>query len=279
MIDIIVPVYNKEKTIKRCLDSIVEQTYDDWNCIIVNDGSPDNSEDLIALFLEDPRFVYIKKENGGVSSARNMGLNASSGEWVMFLDADDYLLPNCLELLIESAKQYDASFVTGNFYFEKANVRSLSLKNAINGIVKKPMKAHFLDLICPRCGAYICKRSFINNMRFDEKLSRYEDVALLFPLLRTCFVSSVSDPVMVYSNDDNYLSQVRTALEKDNLFYLSPKGKDFWERLFIYRFMKEAWTTYPSRRKDLFNKYGKCSLEIVLTTFISKILKLWIRIK
>ena len=278
MIDIIIPVYNKEKTIKRCLDSIVKQTYEEWNCIIVNDGSPDNSEKAIALYLEDSRFKYVKKENGGVSSARNTGLDASQGDWIMFLDADDYLLPKCLELLINSAKRYNTNFVTGNFYTEKDNVRSIFLKRAINGIVKKPMKSHYMDYICPRCGAYICRKTIINNLKFNEHLSRYEDVSFLFSLLNTCHISSVCEPVMVYSEDDNYLSQVRTNLEKDYIYYLSI-GKGFWERQFIYRFMKEAWVTYPSRRKDLFVKYGKYTFRIVATMLISKIIKIWKKIK
>lgn len=91
-ISIIVPVYNTEKYLRRCLDSISAQTFTDWECICVDDGSPDDSGSILDEYAEkDGRFVIIHKENGGVSSARNAGLDIARGEWIAFCDSDDWV--------------------------------------------------------------------------------------------------------------------------------------------------------------------------------------------
>lgn len=92
LISVIVPCYNQAQYLDECLQSVLDQTYPNWECIIVNDGSPDNTEEIALEWTKkDPRFVYIKKENGGLSSARNAGLEIAKGEWIQFLDCDDTL--------------------------------------------------------------------------------------------------------------------------------------------------------------------------------------------
>ncbi|MDR1861940.1 MAG: glycosyltransferase [Candidatus Ancillula sp.] len=101
LISIVVPVYNTEMYIAECLDSIIAQTYQNWECIIVNDGSTDGSQSVIDRYCgEDKRFSCIKKGNSGVNYARRDGFLASSGEYVQFLDSDDWLDPRWLELLL-----------------------------------------------------------------------------------------------------------------------------------------------------------------------------------
>lgn len=83
LISVIVPCYNQAQYLDECLQSVVEQTYPNWECIIVNDGSPDNTEEIALQWTEkDSRFIYIKKENGGLSSARNAGLEIAKGKWI-----------------------------------------------------------------------------------------------------------------------------------------------------------------------------------------------------
>ena len=96
-ISVIVPVCNVEKYIRRCLDSIQSQTFTDWECICIDDGSPDNSGKICDEYAEkNTRFVVLHKENGGVSSARNAGLDVAKGEYVTFCDSDDYVESNWL---------------------------------------------------------------------------------------------------------------------------------------------------------------------------------------
>lgn len=104
---IIVPVYNVEKYIEQCLNSIIKQTYDNYEVIIVNDGSPDNSMDIIKKFVKkDKRFKVFTKENGGLSDARNYGVKQSSGDAIIFVDGDDYIDK---DLLLEIDKEFQVS--------------------------------------------------------------------------------------------------------------------------------------------------------------------------
>jgi glycosyltransferase involved in cell wall biosynthesis len=98
-ISIIVPCYNQAQYLDECLQSVLDQTYQDWECIIVNDGSPDNTEEKAKKWVEkDSRLHYLLKENGGLSSARNAGIEIAKGEWILPLDSDDKISPDYLEL-------------------------------------------------------------------------------------------------------------------------------------------------------------------------------------
>ncbi|MDY6207019.1 MAG: glycosyltransferase family A protein [Prevotella sp.] len=102
-ITVIVPVYNSENTILRCLDSIMTQSFQDFELIVINDGSTDNTKNIIIDFAKNNRlFRYYEKKNGGVSSARNLGLCKAKGKYICFVDSDDYLEPNYLKVLYEA---------------------------------------------------------------------------------------------------------------------------------------------------------------------------------
>lgn len=101
-ISIIIPCYNQAQYLDECLQSVLEQTYSNWECIIVNDGSPDNTEEVAKEWLKkDSRFKYVYKENGGLSSARNVGIKEAKGEWILPLDADDKIAKDYLLLASE----------------------------------------------------------------------------------------------------------------------------------------------------------------------------------
>src|SRR4030042_5732999 len=98
LVSIIIPCFNQAQYLNEALDSIMNQTYSNWECIIVNDGSQDNTDELAKNWNKrDERFRYIKKENGGPSAARNTGLKIAKGEYIQFLDADDILECNKIE--------------------------------------------------------------------------------------------------------------------------------------------------------------------------------------
>jgi len=106
LISIIVPVYNVEKYIHQCVDSIINQTYKNIEIILVDDGSPDNCGKICDEYAEkDSRIKVIHKENGGLSDARNHGIDAANGEWLMFVDSDDYILPDMAGKLLCVAKE------------------------------------------------------------------------------------------------------------------------------------------------------------------------------
>jgi glycosyltransferase involved in cell wall biosynthesis len=101
-VSIIVPCYNQAQYLDEALQSVLDQTYINWECIIVNDGSPDNTEEVAKQWVEkDIRFVYLKKKNGGLSSARNAGIATAQGEFILPLDADDKIALNYIELAMQ----------------------------------------------------------------------------------------------------------------------------------------------------------------------------------
>ena len=115
-ISIIVPVYKVEKYLCRCLDSIVAQTFTDWECILIDDGSPDNSGKICDEYAEkDGRFRVIHQENAGVSAARNAGLDAARGEWIGFVDSDDWVESNMYEYLYNNALETKSDVVICGF--------------------------------------------------------------------------------------------------------------------------------------------------------------------
>ena len=100
LISIKVPIYNVENYLRQCLDSIVSQTYQNFECLLINDGSSDNSADICREYIEkDSRFRYFEKENVGVSSARNLGIERSKGQYITFIDSDDWVDSEYLEVL------------------------------------------------------------------------------------------------------------------------------------------------------------------------------------
>ena len=105
MISVIIPLYNKEHYIKETIESVLAQTYTDFELIIVNDGSTDNSVNIVSM-IEDPRIITVNQENSGVSVARNHGLQMAKGEYIAFLDADDTWLPGFLDAMFTLSQQY-----------------------------------------------------------------------------------------------------------------------------------------------------------------------------
>ena len=106
LVSIIIPAYNTEKYIGNCIESVIKQTYHNLEVIIVNDGSEDNTLGIITKArLRDNRVVVINQENNGPSAARNAGLKICRGDYVFFLDSDDWLIPNCIEKLISIKKR------------------------------------------------------------------------------------------------------------------------------------------------------------------------------
>ena len=116
LISIIVPIYNVENYLRMCLDSIQNQTYQNFECLLINDGSPDNSADICREYVtKDARFRYFEKENGGLSSARNLGIERSGGTYITFVDSDDWLEHDALDRLYGALKKENADISIGRY--------------------------------------------------------------------------------------------------------------------------------------------------------------------
>lgn len=118
MVSIVIPVYNVEKYLKDCVNSVISQTYADLQIILVDDGSTDSSGNICDAFAEkDERIHVIHKKNGGLSDARNAGTSASKGEFIFYLDSDDYLENDALQVLLRTQDQHRADVVVGNYFY------------------------------------------------------------------------------------------------------------------------------------------------------------------
>lgn len=114
-ISIIIPVYNVEKYIKICIESVINQTYKNLEILVINDGTKDKSFEIIESYLEDKRIKVINREkNSGIAVTRNIGISQATGEYIFFIDADDYLEINAIENLIEALN--DEDIIGGNFF-------------------------------------------------------------------------------------------------------------------------------------------------------------------
>lgn len=134
-ISVIVPVYNVEKYLSRCLDSLLSQTYEDFEVLLIDDHSPDNSLEICNQYAKkDARIRVLRTEkNGGASVARNVGLNASKGQYISFVDSDDYLEPNYFELLLKNLEQTDA------------DICQCSYREVVGEVVGEKVDAEFVD--------------------------------------------------------------------------------------------------------------------------------------
>ena len=121
LISVIVPVYNVEQYLRQCIDSILNQTYQEIEVLLINDGSTDASDEICREYAErDSRIRYFVKENGGLSDARNYALDRAEGEYVTFVDSDDFLMEQALEKLYATSLLGESDLVVGFFcYFEK----------------------------------------------------------------------------------------------------------------------------------------------------------------
>ncbi len=173
-ISVIVPVFNTEEYLHRCIDSILSQTYTDFELLLINDGSKDRSGEICEEYAaKDPRVRVFHKENGGVSSARNLGLDNASGEWITFIDADDEIhnleIPN-------NSKQHDiiigSCLIKENDGFRNETIPEGVYENS--GL--KYIYSKYLELqIFSSCCCKLYRRSLIGNLRFNKSYIIGED--------------------------------------------------------------------------------------------------------
>lgn len=182
MVSVVIPIYNTSRYLQKCLDSVISQTYRPLEIICVNDGSTDNSPEI----LNDYAFRYseikiVDKPNGGQSSARNAGMTEVSGEWIMFLDSDDWLESNAVETAVTSALEYSADIIAFDYICEYSNsneIRSylplqkeysgteffLRLLGPVDTQLSEPEKLDALSIVC----AKLYSSNIIKYVRFED---------------------------------------------------------------------------------------------------------------
>ena len=184
-ISLIVPVYNTERFMCKCLDSILSQTFRDWEAILVDDGSTDKSGVICDEYAKkDGRFVVIHKENGGVSNARQSGLNRAEGDYVIHADPDDWMESNMLEDMYSSAIKFNSDLVYSDFYKE-TNGKAEYVSQKITVLDSNTFLKGLFTNIYGACWNKLIRRSCIQKYkaRFPEGWSLREDLYFLTTLL------------------------------------------------------------------------------------------------
>lgn len=189
MISIIIPVFNKEEYLKQCIESVIKQTYENIEIIIIDDGSTDDSFNIIKKYSQkDRRIIAIKKKNEGVSKTRNYGLNLAKGEYIAFVDADDWIEKDyLLELYKNRSDLTICSYNTING--DKRNVEhAYNLKFKSNEDIKNNiLKKEYINLlVTPYLKLYKLDIIKNNNVKFDETMSFGEDTKFVLDYLQNC---------------------------------------------------------------------------------------------
>lgn len=266
-ISVIVPVYNAEKYVKRCIISVIHQSFKSWELILVDDGSNDQSATIIDNYLQkDTRIVFIRKDNGGASSARNLGIEAATGEWLAFVDADDYLNTDYLQSLVYTQLRYNADLICGGhvkittngkickkreypeMYFEKKDFNEM-LKKGLLMLQKAPW-------------AKLYQKSIIDkySIRFIKGAITGEDEIFMYTYFLHCnSVAFSSSTGYNYNMMDNSLTTqgcfpYENALISANSF--TAIAEELLKRYPTYNWLNKQWTFYVDMLLNSIYKYS-----------------------
>lgn len=229
LISIIIPVYNSQDYIEQCLKSILNQTFTDFEVLLINDGSKDKSGSICdSYIIKDNRIKVYHKKNGGVSSARNLGLENATGEWITFVDSDDYIHLDFLKNFCESINKKN------DFIFQKVVRFDDNKSNEIISYLDTEMdQINFLNnySLYPNYSApwsKLLNRKIIsdNNIKFDPKIAFGEDALFNITYLKYCnSIKTINKVGYYYRDTPNGLSKINFNLENDKYLFHKIKSK------------------------------------------------------
>ena len=210
-VSIIVPVYNAEKFVEQCINSLLEQTYKNIEIIAVNDGSTDNSLQVLSKFIMHKRVMILNQENSGAYLARKNGELKATGEYIMFVDADDWIERNTVEILVNKINEFNADIVKFREILEpKCDISPLIIKDTINPyIINNKNKTIIYDLFINTCilnklSNEIIKRELIKYDKINKNLSQGEDALLNYEIFTNAnTILMIPDVLYHYRNNPN----------------------------------------------------------------------------
>lgn len=265
MISVIIPLYNKEAYIKECLESVLNQTNQDFELIVVDDSSKDKSVAIVKS-IRDSRIRLISRENGGPSAARNTGIIEAKGEWIVFLDADDQLLPFALEYFTIMQKRNPGHrYYVANYFIKTDKTIRLSSNRKKEGLVKTPFYYEFMDWLSDRPGSAMFSAKLIKNHLFNEALRRFEDAENQYDILKTEKPFQSWIPVMITNRDASEAAGYRKNIREDFLGHMVFENKSFWERMQLLKLSLDAKRGYQKEAEQLYSKwYARKDLLLLL---------------
>lgn len=248
-VSLIIPVYNAEKYLRRCLDSAMQQTFQDMEIILVNDGSEDTSLEICREYKElDSRFRIIDKENTGVSDSRNQAISAAVGTYLQFMDSDDWITPDATESFVHAAKKYDCDLVIADFYrvdkavfTEKQHIRE-------RGLLSRETYAEYMmqdptDFYYGVLWNKLYRRSIIetHRLKMEEKLQWCEDFLFNLSFIRYAErFTAIQTPIYYYMKRKGSL--VSTDWKKANALLLK------FSLLKVYKELYQSMNLYEENK-------------------------------
>jgi glycosyltransferase involved in cell wall biosynthesis len=244
-ISVIIPTYNRAAFICRAVESVLDQTFRDFEVIVVDDGSTDNTRQLLEKYRSLPNFQYLYQVNKGRSIARNEGVSHSRGNWIMFLDSDDYLDKNALLTLYNLAKEAkDSVMLYGNFLFFRDNKPAYGHSRMFAG---KILNANlFLEMLMSefwltKTGSYLIQKEFACTIGgFSEVFEPSEDLEYVIRMFPKAKVSFVSDTVLFVEKhtENTDEMEMQQAIIKICKHYM--KRKNEWKQGLSAKEFKKA---------------------------------------
>ena len=256
MISVIIPLYNKEKIIERTLRSVLSQDYDDYEVVIVDDGSTDGSVTVVNTLLNQlnlrDKAHLVSQPNGGPSKARNTGVKSAKGEWFYFIDADDEMEPGALShLAILTREHPETEMFLGEVYVNDGKTKKIA-GHYHDGYVENMFKEHFYGRTWQCSGSTLYKTDFCRKHLYNESIRRYEDLECLFRKYREGRVYTTSYPLASINVEFAAASRGRKDINEDFLGHLDFKGKSFWERMCLYKLYLSERPYYPGQVDRLY---------------------------
>lgn len=217
-VSIIVPVYKTEKFIRECLESILQQTFTAWECLLIDDGSPDNSGKICDEYAKkDTRFRVFHEENCGVSHARNIGLDNMLGDWVMFVDSDDMIAPTTLQQCMNLVNQNDLDIVQFSYSRQMYNNTDLLVTTPPMTIAAYIKSGKYLVCV----GGSLCKSNIVkeNSIQFDTSIALAEDQIFMYEYFKySRYIQRIETPLYFYRvnesgavHSSNSIDMIRSA--------------------------------------------------------------------
>ena len=245
-ISVIVPVYNAEKYLHRCVDSILAQTFKDFELLLIDDGSKDRSGEICDEYArKDGRVKVFHQPNGGVSSARNVGLDNALGYWVTFVDSDDYISKNFMasidfedsDLVILQNQHFSDTDKRKNFPKQEIAPQICTDKYAVRTFLTKHLLYHVM--LTPWGKLY--KRDLMANIRFDRSQRIGEDVIFVHQYLLGCSSVCVKGGATYYYRDDDENFCTKYSMEPQESFNHLSKIINQYRKLKIFNPQFEAF--------------------------------------
>lgn len=276
-ISVILPCYNSEKYIEKCIESILNQTYQNIEIIIIDDGSTDHTLKILEKYKkENDKISIIKKKNTGVSDSRNIGIKEAKGKYIMFVDSDDFLELDAIEKLYLNIKKYKANIVRGRY--KRIRLKEQFIEDEISVYNGKGINEIIYNILNGNIPCYVWlliinKEILLKyDIQFDKKLKIMEDTLFYIQLIEKENIYFCDDIIYNYveninsatGNIRNTLTTYKEMLNAEEKIVEELKKNNLWndklkevaiKKIVINGICNCTWKLYKSKNIDLFNQY------------------------